>query len=269
MSTVLSHNKLPQLGFVDCEPEEFRLRCNCGEEFTVRRFPALSTVRTSPELAICAACERVSNEAEAKRAAAAAKLAAIEAQIPDRYRWATLTAPELTQRVRPLTAIAEATETMGAPSLVFLGPAGTGKTSLACAILRAASEQRGVYAGSYVTAFALAKARQEHKLGDGEAPKVEEACKARLLLIDELGAELGRNTAVQEVIHERHERQLPTLYTSGFTLGELEQRYGAGIVRRILESAKVIQLGRPAAARVPQGQAGVGYSDHATRRAGE
>ena len=178
---------------------------------------------------------------------------------PPHYRWATQNAPELVQRVTPSNAIARAFAAIAATSVVFVGPAGTGKTCLGRAVWveavvggvhptrRTSSVGEPIYAGGnglFVTTFELAKARREHKLGNGEAELIEDAILVRALLLDELGSEAGRgDTTVSEIIHERHARDLQTFYTTPYSLEDLQARYGAGIARRIFESAAVIRLG--------------------------
>jgi DNA replication protein DnaC len=158
--------------------------------------------------------------------------------------------------VKPASAILAARSST-ANTIVLVGPAGSGKTSLATALLVeravAAVEPEDPYGdpyrtrrdeGMFVTTFALAKARREHQLGKGDAGIITHATDAIILLVDELGAEANRgDTAVPEVIHERHAWDRPTIYTTPFELDELERRYGSGIARRVFEGASVIRLG--------------------------
>jgi DNA replication protein DnaC len=217
--------------------ELFDWKCHCGDVFV-----AGSGV---PPSAQCHKCDdRDQRERDEKYARMATERRRVNTlqQIPSRYRWAAFDSDLLTNRIKAQTAIARAKASQDALSVVLLGGAGSGKTSLACALLRAMASKRDVE-GRFETAFAIAKARQEHSLGEGEAPLIRDATKAKVLLLDEVGAELGRNTAVQEVIHERHAHERQTVYTSGFSVDEIKSRYGDGIARRIFESAVVIRLG--------------------------
>ena len=205
----------------------------------------------------CDACA-----ASATARARTREAAALDHHSPPLFHWARRDAPELAQRVRPRSAIALAFEPTTALSIVFVGPAGSGKTSLARALWFELSMQNvppvtrdwpsGTYAqGSrppapcaFVTAFDLAKARREHRLGQGEATLIDQAVRAPVTLIDEVGAEgVTNDSAVQEVVHARHSNKRLTVYTTGFRLPELEARYGAGCARRIFEDAKLIALG--------------------------
>ncbi len=214
----------------------FELLCTCGKLFTGRSVGAT-----------CDACQAASERAvrrAAEEAASEQRVRDTAATVPPRYQWATFESELLPGRVRSAKgdAIARARKAVGALSVVLLGPAGSGKTVLACAILMATAAQLKTR-GRFASTFTLAKARQEHPLGEGESPVVHRAANAKVLVLDELAAEFGRNTAVQEVIHDRHAHDLPTIYTSGFSPDEISKRYGDGIARRVFEGATVIPLG--------------------------
>ena len=75
-----------------------------------------------------------------------------------------------------------------------------------------------------------------------------QACTVRLLLLDDLGKERMTPTAesaIFEVIRERHDQKLPTIYTTNFSPTTLIARFnqretGEALARRIRESAKCI-----------------------------
>lgn len=56
--------------------------------------------------------------------------------IPRAFRWATVDAPELPQRVAFPDAIMDTEPPFSLRPMLFCGPSGCGKTSLACALLR-------------------------------------------------------------------------------------------------------------------------------------
>ena len=93
----------------------------------------------------------------------------VNATIPRSLRWATLDAPELPLRVGRDLAIAEAKAAMDAPGMLLFGTAGCGKTSLACALMRAWEARQPRRRALFVSAWKLAVARAQHGLGRGEA----------------------------------------------------------------------------------------------------
>ncbi|HVU05225.1 MAG TPA: hypothetical protein VHE30_25930 [Polyangiaceae bacterium] len=139
---------------------------------------------------------------------------------------------------------------------LFLGPTGAGK-STGCAALghrilqqardRSISEQApkrhyaGYNAGSLIwwaRANDLANARARHELGS-EAPAIIAAKHPKLLILDDLGWDLGRDGTISEVIAERYDAGKVTIATSGFRFEQLVERYGEATIRKILESGGV------------------------------
>lgn len=174
--------------------------------------------------------------------------------IPPRFRWARATSPELARRVHvvPSRWYANATECaarLAASDVVaalLVGPAGSGKTSLAVAAMRS------VPGSFFIKAERLERARIEHRAGDGEAPLVARAMRAPLLVLDDLGQDKpSAVSAVEAVILARHDAELRTWVTTGLDAGstgdhfpEIEGRYNAGVARRITQKgvARVIRF---------------------------
>jgi DNA replication protein DnaC len=170
-------------------------------------------------------------------------MSALSNTIPDTYRWARFSAPELSKRAGKAVAKARDDELWKCPRLVFMGPAGSGKTSVAVACLR-----RWVHtharAGGFFNAFALGNARLQHPAGRGEAELVEQAMKRPLVLLDDLGSERSvAGCAVPDVIYERHAYERPIWITTGLTRPQISERYGDGIARRVFERATVLPFG--------------------------
>lgn len=182
------------------------------------------------------------------------ELADARASIPSDYAWATFDAPEIGRRVTPAKAllIAAGAWAENERMLTLTGPSGAGKTSLACAMLRATIDSgwRGVETSRFVRSWELAKARSEHALGRGEAPLVTLALRAHTLVIDELGEELRSSsklvrgdTAIRDVLHQRQAEGRRTIVTTYLSIDEIAEAYGAGIARRLHERGIVIELG--------------------------
>jgi hypothetical protein len=99
-------------------------------------------------------------------------------------------------------------------------------------------------AAMFVAAHRLGVARIQHPAGHGEAELVEAAMKAPLILLDDLGSERDFPTnPIPDVIVERHAQDLPTWVTTGLPREPLVARYGAGVVARLFERARVIHVG--------------------------
>lgn len=212
------------------EVPEFQWKqCSCGTQST--RVPCWDCVKAEEERVAFAYQERRKG-------------------IPPRFAWATLDSAILAKRVHVLGRDGTRAEVgnVGAgilahsgPAVLFTGPAGTGKTSLAVACLRVV-ESPGVM---FVPAAHLERARIEHSAGRGEAPLVHRAMTCPVLLIDDLGQDKPSSiSAVEAVLLERHNAELPTWVTTGLTESELENRYGAGVSRRLTEkgTALVVRL---------------------------
>ncbi len=183
----------------------------------------------------CVACQ---NERRAQRATES-----FLRSVPASYAWAALDAPELQKRVRGYArAMAQSEGILAAERVVFVGPTGSGKTSLAVALLRAALPNLGGD-GLFVHSFRLAEAKSKQKLGE-ESPLISACNWARVLLLDDLGNEPKTElSAVPSVVFERHAEARVTWVTTAFTSDDLARRYGDGVSRRIYERALPIQLG--------------------------
>lgn len=163
--------------------------------------------------------------------------------IPRCFRWAALQAPELRQRVARIQAIAEGAAALSSHGLLLVGPSASGKTSLACALLRQWEARNPRRRGMFVAARRLGVARGHNGFGHGEAPEVERAMSAPLLLIDDLGGERNLATnAVPDVIAERADAELPTWVTTWMTPQAIAERYGDGIARRLYEAGRVMVI---------------------------
>jgi DNA replication protein DnaC len=136
----------------------------------------------------------------------------------------------------------------------FTGPAGSGKTTLACAVVRevlaagltdghSLTRARGI---DYVFAPDLVSEVAQTPLGEF-VPAIARAKRASVLVFDEVGR-LGRlkgDTTVFEVIHERHRNQKPTIFTTPAKDEEqlFEWTGDDGFSRRVFRDAQVVNVG--------------------------
>jgi DNA replication protein DnaC len=162
--------------------------------------------------------------------------------IPRAFSEAALDAPWLVALVGA-KVIDEAVAALAATRIVAVGPPGAGKTSLVAAMLVRAQFAFRDPSPLWVSAHAIAKARAGHPLGQGEAPLIERALRASILVVDELGGEDERYAgAVKELLFERHAQEQPTWVTTGVGPQQISDRYGGGIARRVFEDATVFRL---------------------------
>jgi DNA replication protein DnaC len=93
-----------------------------------------------------------------------------------------------------------------------------------------------------VSTIELALARADAPLGE-EPEAVVAALEADALLVDELGGErVIHNSPVDHVLHTRHADMRLTIVTTGFRLEQLAEKYGDGILRRLVEDAAVVHV---------------------------
>lgn len=218
-------NILASLTFVTCP--------TCGEQVpdTSQGHPEMAAVR-------CGGCIRRADQARE----VAEAIARAHASIPAMYRWASFEAPELVARVPSMRRL-DLSRVVNRGRITITGPAGSGKTSLAVAILRARGAESNI-PGIFVHAYRLGVARIQARPGQGEAPLVEEAMLAKLALLDDIGNERQTaNNAVPDVVFERHAEKLPTIVTTGLDAEGVAKVYGDGIARRVFEGAAVVHLG--------------------------
>lgn len=209
--------------------------------------------RVPGEPALCPECEGVTQGkfdgfCEAERAA-------IET-IPAAFRWADPSAPAWKAGSNgKVTTEKEVLEIAHLRRVLFYGGPGAGKTTLAAACLRRWA--RGGRRGMFLAASELAVARLQHPAGRGEAPTVIAALATELLVLDDLGLDIVIPTsAIAEVIHARHAHNRRTWVTTGLSSKALTERYGAHILRRLWEGAKLVDLRpkTPAAGPPPPNQ---------------
>ena len=173
----------------------------------------------------------------------------LESTIPRALTWAwftkhgRLTLTPDGQSVANDEAVRRSIDAVRCDHVVWMGPPGAGKSSLAVASLRrwVSGSSR---AAMFIAAHHLATARIQHAAGRGEAPAVARAIAAPMLLIDDLGAGNATATdAASDVIRDRVDQGKPLWITTGLTAQELAARYDGGAIRRIFERAMVVKVG--------------------------
>lgn len=211
--------------------------------------PAVGRYRGQPVELHTACWEQIKSHHAEQRTFAEGRLESVLSSLP---KFAVSPGSELfRQRVKVprLLAVAERYRPDEHGCLALIGPAGCGKSVTAAAIVRRLcteavnaftrerdTERLSSTARIYWTSAAdLCNSRRQHRLGEGEAPQLARAEKAPLLVLDEFGQEVADDRWLLELLDVRYAQGLPTLSTSGLTRSQLDQRYGAGAVRRLVE----------------------------------
>ncbi len=126
-------------------------------------------------------------------------------------------------------------------TLVLLGAAGTGKTHLACGILR---ECGGLYRMSPAIAEEFRR-EKSFKARKYEAGLLDLYGRSSLLVVDEI----GRGIAAQEerymlyqIINERYNRRKPTVLISNQGKKDFLDYLGVAAVDRLTESARIMEF---------------------------
>lgn len=222
------------------EPVRRRFACErCGVELET------NVCRCEP----CAQAEHVEKRA--------ALLARARESIPRRFRWARLNAPELAKRLRATPKVIEAAWAClsGAnPIVTIVGQSGSGKTSLACAMLAEIIEagadlacdpkllERARFAW-FADAPQLAIARKEYRLGGGAPDEVLRARRASVLVLDELGRDGKAELDVGKIIHEREAACALTIVTTWLDEAGVLAAYDGGLARRLFRKSILFELG--------------------------
>ncbi|MCQ2076114.1 MAG: ATP-binding protein [Bacteroidaceae bacterium] len=126
-------------------------------------------------------------------------------------------------------------------SLVMIGSAGTGKTHLACAIVRETG-------GKYRTAPDIVEELRRAKsftAAETEAEIIEHYGHISLLVIDEIGrgiAATDEKYMLYQILNARYNTRKPTVLISNFKKSEFLQYIGAAAADRLVESAEVWEL---------------------------
>jgi DNA replication protein DnaC len=126
--------------------------------------------------------------------------------------------------------------------IVFIGPTGSGKTSLSVATLRDRLENTTGARCCFLSAWRLGGAMAQ--LDESDPGAVVRALNCQLLVLDDVGSERPLpSNPVPEIIVERHQANKATWITTWMSASKLEERYGGGIARRVFEHTAVVDCG--------------------------
>lgn len=126
-------------------------------------------------------------------------------------------------------------------TLLLLGSVGTGKTHLACGIIR---ECGGIYALSPTLTERFRRARS-FTASETEGRILDDCGHARLLVVDEIGRGLSEDEerhALYRIINERYNRRKPMVLVSNHKKKDFLRYIGAAATDRLAESALAVEF---------------------------
>lgn len=166
--------------------------------------------------------------------------------VPERYFNESLDTYKITNKMQA-TAAKAATNFLHAAkcgefkSLVMLGNAGTGKTHLACAIIREVG-------GKYRTAPEIVEEMRRTKsftANDTEAEIIDYYGRVKLLVIDEIGRGISATDEkymVYQLVNARYNTRKPTVLISNLGKSDFLQYIGVAAADRLVESAEILEM---------------------------
>ena len=138
-------------------------------------------------------------------------------------------------------------------SLVLIGNAGTGKTHLACAIIRE-------YGGKYRTAPDIVEELRRAKsftAHETEEKIVNYYGGLPLLVIDEIGrgfSATDEKYTLYQILNARYNTRKPTVLISNFNKADFLQYVGVAAADRLVESADIVEIEGASYRRALRGQ---------------
>lgn len=126
-------------------------------------------------------------------------------------------------------------------TLVLLGPAGTGKTHLACGVVREAG-------GLYRNVFEIVEELRRAKSFDSKQTEkdiIDFYANCRFLVLDEIGRGINATDekyVIYMIINARYNTRKPTLIISNHRKIDFLDYIGAAAADRLTESADIIEL---------------------------
>ena len=138
-------------------------------------------------------------------------------------------------------------------SLVLIGNAGTGKTHLACAIIRE-------YGGKYRTAPDIVEELRRAKsftAHETEEQIVNYYGGLPLLVIDEIGrgfSATDEKYTLYQILNARYNTRKPTVLISNFNKADFLQYVGVAAADRLVESADIVEIEGASYRRALRGQ---------------
>ena len=126
-------------------------------------------------------------------------------------------------------------------TLVLIGSAGTGKTHLACGVVRE-------YGGKYATAPDIVEVIRRAKSFSADQTEqqiIDSYSHKSLLVIDEIGrgiAATDEKYMLYQIINARYNTRKPTVLISNFNKADFLQYIGVAAADRLVESGDIVEI---------------------------
>ena len=166
--------------------------------------------------------------------------------VPERYFKESLDTYKITNEMQA-TAAKAATNFLHAvkcgefKSFIIIGNAGTGKTHLACGIIREVG-------GKYRTAPEIVEEMRRAKsftAAETEADIIDYYGRLKLLVIDEIGRGISATDEkymIYQLVNARYNTRKPTVLISNLGKSDFLQYIGVAAADRLVESAEILEM---------------------------
>jgi DNA replication protein DnaC len=164
----------------------------------------------------------------------------VQRQIPTRYAAAETDHPDL---IKWADQLAAHDDDGTGPSVLIVGPTGTGKTHAAYGAARRYVRTGQRFVACTVAADLYARLRPRH--GQDSEEVFERYLKAQVLLVDDLGAAKSSDWTDEinyRLFNHRYDAQLPTIVTSNAAPRDLAGIVGERVASRLAEMAELVVL---------------------------
>lgn len=123
-------------------------------------------------------------------------------------------------------------------NLLMIGKVGTGKTLLASMIIQSLEFKSKCRIIKFTEIMRLIRATYKNKSAKTDLDVINEFSEVKLLVIDEMGAQIGSDSekqAIFEIIDNRYQAMLPTVIISNLGMGGLTEVMGSRVIDRLRE----------------------------------
>lgn len=166
--------------------------------------------------------------------------------VPERYYTESLETYQVTNKMQK-SAVQAIRKFLGAIKrrifrmLVLIGTVGTGKTHLACGLVRE-------YGGKYATAMDIVEEIRRAKSFSADQTEkqiIDYYSHVKLLVVDEIGrgiAATDEKYMLYQIINARYNTRKPTVLISNYTKADFLKYIGVAAADRLVESGDIVEM---------------------------